>query len=68
MTTINSTYKTMAQDLWATKERTSHYEIRSISNCCQADGWYNLKYFSYETYTRLPVHYLEDKVLAINSL
>ena len=48
MTTINPTYITLAQNYLATKERTPHYEIRSISDCCPADGWCNLESFSDE--------------------
>ena len=53
MTTINSTYITLAQNYLATKKRTPHYEIRSISDCCPADGWCNLVSFSDEEMTKL---------------
>ena len=53
MTTINPTYITLAQNYLATKERTPHYEIRSISSCCPADGWCNLVSFSDEEMTKL---------------
>ena len=46
MTTIRPTYITMAQNYLATKVRTPHYEIRSISDCCPADGWCNLLSFT----------------------
>ena len=52
-TTINPVYKAMAQDYLATKERTPHYEIRSISDCCPADGWCNLVSFSEEDMAKL---------------
>ena len=53
MTTINPTYITLAQNYLVTKERTPHYEIRSISDCCPADGWCNLVSFSDEEMTKL---------------
>lgn len=53
MTTINPAYITLAQNYLATKERTPHYEIRSISSCCPADGWCNLVSFSDEEMTKL---------------
>ena len=46
MSTIRPTYITMAQNYLATKVRTPHYEIRSISDCCPADGWCNLLSFT----------------------
>ena len=53
MTTLNPTFITMAQNYLATKERRPHYEIRSISSCCPADGWCNLISFSEEEMTKL---------------
>ena len=53
MTTINPTFITLAQNYMATKERTPHYEIRSISDCCPADGWCNLQSFLDEEMTQL---------------
>ena len=53
MTTINPAFITLAQNYLATKERTPHYEIRSISDCCPADGWCNLQSFSDEEMTQL---------------
>lgn len=53
MTTINPAFITLAQNYLATKERTPHYEIRSISDCCPADGWCNLRSFSKEEMTQL---------------
>ena len=53
MTTINPTYITLAQNYLKTKERTPHYEIRSISDCCPADGWCNLESFSDEDMAKL---------------
>lgn len=53
MTTINPTFTTLAQNYFATKERTPHYEIRSISDCCPADGWCNLVSFTAEEMTQL---------------
>ena len=53
MTTINPTYITLAQNYLKTKERTPHYEIRSISDCCPADGWRNLESFSDEDMAKL---------------
>lgn len=53
MTTINSTYKAMAQDFLASKVRTPHFEIRSITDCCPAEGWSNLESFSNEDMTKL---------------
>ena len=53
MTTINPTFMTLAQNYLTTKERTPHYEIRSISDCCPADGWCNLQSFSNEEMTQL---------------
>ena len=53
MTTINPAFITLAQNYLATKERTPHYEIRSISDCCPADGWCNLQSFSEEEITQL---------------
>ena len=53
MTTINPAFITLAQNYLATKERTPHYEIRSISDCCPADGWCNLQSFSKEEMAQL---------------
>ncbi len=53
MTTINPAFITLAQNYLATKERTPHYEIRSISDCCTADGWCNLQSFSKEEMAQL---------------
>ena len=53
MTTINPAFISLAQNYLATKERTPHYEIRSISDCCPADGWCNLQSFSEEEMTQL---------------
>jgi hypothetical protein len=53
MTTINPAFITLAQNYLATKERTPHYEIRSISDCCPADGWCNLQSFSDEEMAQL---------------
>jgi hypothetical protein len=53
MATIDPTFITLAQDYLATKERTPHYEIRSISDCCPADGWCDLQSFSDEDMTKL---------------
>ena len=53
MATINPTYISLAQNYLATKERTPHYEIRSISDCCPADGWCNLVSFSKEEMAQL---------------
>ena len=53
MTTINPAFITLAQNYLATKERTPHYEIRSISDCCPADGWCNLVSFSKEEMAQL---------------
>ncbi len=53
MTTINPAFISLAQNYLATKERTPHYEIRSISGCCPADGWCNLQSFSEEEMTQL---------------
>ena len=52
-TTINSVYNAMAQDYLATKVRVPHYEIRSISDCCPAEGWCNLESFSDEDMAKL---------------
>ena len=46
MNVINPTFITLAQNYLATKERVPHYEIRSISDDCPADGWCNLNSFS----------------------
>lgn len=59
MTTINPTFITLAQNYLATKERTPHYEIRSISDVCPADGWCNLQSFSDEEMAQLRA--LRDK-------
>ena len=53
MTTINPTFLTLAHNYLATKERTPHYEIRSISDCCPADGWCDLQSFTDEEMTQL---------------
>ena len=53
MSIIRPTYITMAQNYLATKLRTPHYEIRSISDCCPADGWGNLLSFSEDEMTKL---------------
>lgn len=53
MSTIRPTYITMAQNYLATKVRIPHYEIRSISDCCPADGWCNLLSFSENEMTKL---------------
>lgn len=53
MTTINPVLITLAQNYLATKERTPHYEIRSISDCCEAGGWCNLQSFSEEEMIQL---------------
>lgn len=53
MSTIDPTFTALAQDYLATKERTPHYEIRSISDICPADGWCNLQSFSEEEMTQL---------------
>lgn len=53
MTTINPAFITLAQNYLETKERTPHYEIRSISDCCPADGWCNLQSFSKEEMAQL---------------
>ena len=52
-TQLHSIYKAMAQDYLATKVRVPHYEIRSISDCCPADGWCNLQSFSDEEMAQL---------------
>ncbi len=53
MATINPTFITLAQNYLATKEHTPHYEIRTISECCPADGWSNMRSFSEEEMTQL---------------
>ena len=53
MTTISPTFITLAHNYLATKERTPHYEIRSISDACPADGWCNLVSFSDEDMAKL---------------
>lgn len=53
MTTINPAFITLAQNYLATKERTPHCEIRSISDCCPADGWCNLQSFTDEEMAQL---------------
>jgi hypothetical protein len=53
MTTINPAFMTLAQNYLTTKVRTPHYEIRSISDCCPADGWCNLQSFSKEEMAQL---------------
>ena len=53
MNTINPTFITLAQNYLSTKERTPHYEIRSISDCCVAEGWCNLQSFSDEEMAKL---------------
>lgn len=53
MTTINSTYITLAQNYLATKERTPHYEIRYITDCCPADGWSALEAFTNDEKAKL---------------
>jgi hypothetical protein len=53
MATINPTFITLAQNYLATKEHTPHYEIRTISDCCPADGWSNMRSFSEEEMTQL---------------
>ena len=46
MNVIHPTFITLAQNYLANKERVPHYEIRSISDDCPADGWCNLNSFS----------------------
>lgn len=53
MSTINPTFITLAQNYLAVKERAPHYEIRSISDACPAEGWYNLESFSDEEMAQL---------------
>ena len=53
MTTIRQTYIAMAQNYLANKVRTPHYELRSISDCCPADGWCNLLSFTEDEMTKL---------------
>lgn len=53
MMTPTMDFSELAQNYLATKERTPHYEIRSISDCCPADGWCNLQSFSEEEMTQL---------------
>ena len=53
MTTIRPDYIAMAQNFLATKKRIPHYEIRSISDCCPADGWCNLVSFTEDEMKKL---------------
>lgn len=53
MTKINPTFMTLAQNYLTTKERTPHYEIRSLSDDNPAEGWCNLQSFTDEEMTQL---------------
>lgn len=59
MNVINPTFIPLAQNYLATKERVPHYEIRSISDACPADGWCNLNSFSEKELEQL--HALREK-------
>lgn len=53
MVTVSSTNQTLAQNYFATKQRTPYYEIRYITDCCPQDGWAEIHPFTDEEMAQL---------------